>query len=136
MSTQFMYPGSSVNTSKSSYSLLWSNPNSYTTFNAGSYSVPNMANYTLFVLKYRMSYGMDSSHANINYTGALYQLMTEGKTFLFGADDTLYYRNVSIDRSAQTIAFSLVAMCKAFNSMTGQSLNTRLIPIALYGINQ
>mgnify|MGYP004618659339 CR=1 FL=1 len=136
MSSQFITPSILQNSVKSFSKLLWENPDlNKSTFNGGTYSVNNINNYSLFLLKYKIAYSInDNQHGNINFNGNQYQLMSEGNTFIFGADDSLYYRNVGIDTSAKTITFSLCSYCQSWNYMTNQILNTRLFPIALYGI--
>ena len=50
-------------------------------------------------------------------------------------DDSLYYRNIDIDKTNGIIKFSLVSYTNRLNELSNPTLDSRLIPWALYGVN-
>ena len=50
-------------------------------------------------------------------------------------DDSLYYRNIDIDKANGIIKFSLVSYTNHLNKLSNPTLDSRLIPWALYGVN-
>lgn len=70
---------------------------------------------------------------SIYFATPSYKLISDGQSYISGMDDSLYYRN--IDKANGIIKFSLVSYTNRLNELSNPTLDSRLIPWALYGVN-
>ena len=72
---------------------------------------------------------------SIYFATPSYKLISDGQSYISGMDDSLYYRNIDIDKTNGIIKFSLVSYTNRLNELSNPTLDSRLIPWALYGVN-
>ena len=72
---------------------------------------------------------------SIYFATPSYKLISDGQSYISGMDDSLYYRNIDIDKTNGIIKFSLVSYTNRLNELSNPTLDSSLIPWALYVVN-
>ena len=77
----------------------------------------------------------NNGKGSIYFATPSYKLISDGQSYISGMDGSLHYRNIDIDKTNGIIKFSLVSYTNRLNELSNPTLDSRLIPWALYVVN-
>ena len=109
--------------------ILYENSNYTNSFPAQTISVPNLNKYNLWYFVYCSR--PDSSPTKMKFPGAI---LGDNLNTVLGLAEVICWRDVTINRSNNTVTFGDATWYQYYNAWTTQTLNTLIVPYRLYGL--